>query len=67
MELGEEEMMIVGTVQQEDECSWQAACDAWEVQEEEATTVIYQGKVDQESVCIIVHCNCVRVYIGMIE
>ncbi len=36
-ELGEGEMMIVGTVQQENECSWQAACDAWEVQEEEAT------------------------------
>ncbi len=31
-ELGEGEAMIVGTVQQEDECSWQAACDAWEVQ-----------------------------------
>ncbi len=26
-ELGEGEMMIVGTVQQEDECSWQTACD----------------------------------------
>jgi hypothetical protein len=25
-ELGEEEMMIVGTVQQEEDCSWQDAC-----------------------------------------
>jgi hypothetical protein len=24
-ELGEEEMMIIGTVQQEDDCSWQDA------------------------------------------
>jgi hypothetical protein len=48
-ELGEGEMTIVGTVQQEDECSWQAACDAWEIQEEEATAGIYQVGVDQES------------------
>jgi hypothetical protein len=48
-ELGEEEMMIVGTVQQEDECSWQAACDAWEVQEEEATAGVYRTGVDQET------------------
>jgi hypothetical protein len=27
-ELGEEEMMIVGTVQQEDNCSWQDACNS---------------------------------------
>ncbi len=48
-ELGEGEMMIVGTVQQEDECSWQAACDTWEVQEEEETAGVYQMGVDQES------------------
>jgi hypothetical protein len=48
-ELGEGEMMIVGTVQQEDKCSWQAACDAWEAQEEEATAGTYQTGVDQES------------------
>jgi hypothetical protein len=48
-ELGEGEMMIVGTVQQEDECSWQAACDAWEIQEEEATAGIYQVGLDLES------------------
>jgi hypothetical protein len=47
-ELGEGEAMIVGTVQQEDECSWQAACDAWEGQEEEATAGVYQAGVDQE-------------------
>ncbi len=41
--------MIVRTVQQENECSWQAACDAWEVQEEEATAGVYQTGVDQES------------------
>jgi hypothetical protein len=27
--------MIVGTVQQEDDCSWQDACDAWVGQSEE--------------------------------
>jgi hypothetical protein len=48
-ELGEGEMMIVGTVQQEDEGSWQAACDAWEVQEEEAAAGAYQARADQES------------------
>jgi hypothetical protein len=35
-ELGDEEMMIFGTVQQEDNCSWQEACSAWEGQGEEA-------------------------------
>ncbi len=34
-ELGEEEMMIVGTVQQEDDCSWQDACDSWMELDEE--------------------------------
>ncbi len=48
-ELGEGEMMIVGTVQQEDEGSWQAACDTWEVQEEEAAAGVYQAGADQES------------------
>ncbi len=47
-ELGEGEAMIVGAVQQEDECSWQAACDALEVQEEGATAGVYQAGVDQE-------------------
>ncbi len=48
-ELGEGEMMIVGTVQQEEEGSWQAVCDAWEVQEEEAAAGAYQAGADQES------------------
>jgi hypothetical protein len=47
-ELGEGEMMIVGTVQQEDECSWQEACNAWEAQDEEATVGVYQVRVNQE-------------------
>jgi hypothetical protein len=34
-ELGEEEMMIVGTVQQEDDCSWQHASKSWLEQDEE--------------------------------
>jgi hypothetical protein len=32
--VGEEEMMIVGTVQQEDDGSWQDACNAWMDQDE---------------------------------
>jgi hypothetical protein len=48
-ELGEGEMMIVGTVQQEGECSWQEACNAWEAQDEEATVGVYQAGVDQET------------------
>ncbi len=47
-ELGEEEMMIVGTVQQEDDCSWQDACNAWVEQDEEATVGVHQVEVDQE-------------------
>ncbi len=47
-ELGEEEMMIVGTVQQEDECSWQEVCNTWEAQDEEASAGVYQVRVNQE-------------------
>jgi hypothetical protein len=48
-ELGEEEMMIVGTVQQEDDCSWQDACNAWTEQDEEAVVGVHQVvRVDQE-------------------
>ncbi len=36
-ELVEEEMMIVGTVQQEDGCSWQDASKPWMEQDEEMT------------------------------
>ncbi len=48
-ELGEGEMMIVGTVQQEDECSWQEVCNTWEAQDEEAAVGVYQVGVDQET------------------
>jgi hypothetical protein len=41
-ELGEEEMMIVGTVQQEEVCSWQDACKSWMEQDEEVAVGIYQ-------------------------
>jgi hypothetical protein len=47
-ELGEEEMMIVGTVQQEDDCSWQDACNAWMEQDEEEAAEVHQVRVDQE-------------------
>jgi hypothetical protein len=45
-ELGEEEM-IVGTVQQEDDHSWQDTCDAWTGQDEEATDSIGLQAPDQ--------------------
>jgi hypothetical protein len=48
-ELGEEEMMIVGTVQQEDDCSWQDACKAWMDQDEEAAVGVHQVRADQEA------------------
>ncbi len=41
-------MMIVGTVQQEDECSWQDACNAWTAQDEEAVAGVYQVGAYQE-------------------
>jgi hypothetical protein len=41
-ELGEEEMMIVGTVQQEEDCSWQDACKSWMEQDEEIAAGVYQ-------------------------
>jgi hypothetical protein len=41
-ELGEEEMMIVGTVQQEEDCSWQDACKSWMEQDEEVAVGVYQ-------------------------
>ncbi len=47
-ELGEEEMMIVGTVQQEDDCSWQDACNSWMEQDEEAAAGVYQVTMCQE-------------------
>jgi hypothetical protein len=41
-ELGEGEAMIVGTVQQEGEYSWQDACDAWAVRDEEMEAGVHQ-------------------------
>jgi hypothetical protein len=49
-ELGEEEMMIVGTVQQEDDCSWQDACNAWMEQDEEVAAGVHQVRACQEVV-----------------
>jgi hypothetical protein len=46
LELGEEEM-IVGTVQQEDDCSWQDTCSAWMDQSEEVTVSAGQQVPDQ--------------------
>ncbi len=41
-ELGEEEMMIVGTVQQEDDCSWQDASKSWLEEDGEVTVGAYR-------------------------
>jgi hypothetical protein len=41
-ELGEEEMMIVGTVQQEGDCSWQDASKSWLEQDEKEEVRVYQ-------------------------
>jgi hypothetical protein len=41
-ELGEEEMMIVRTVQQEDDCSWQDASKSWLEQDVEEEIEAYQ-------------------------
>jgi hypothetical protein len=49
-ELGEEELMIVGTVQQEDDCSWQDACDAWMEQDKEVAVEVHQVRACQEMV-----------------
>jgi hypothetical protein len=49
-ELGEEEMMIVGTVQQENDCSWQDACNSWTEQDEEVAAGVYQVRMCHEAV-----------------
>jgi hypothetical protein len=46
-ELGEEEMMIVGMVQQEEDCSWQDACKSWAEQDEETVAGVYQVRMGQ--------------------
>jgi hypothetical protein len=48
-ELGEEEAMIVGTIQQETECSWQDACDTWATQDEEVEAGVHQVKADRKA------------------
>jgi hypothetical protein len=48
-ELGEEEMMIVGTVQQEDDCSWQDASKSWLEQNEEVAVGVYQVRACQSA------------------
>ncbi len=48
-ELGEEEMMIVGTVQQEEDYSWQDACKSWMEQDEEVTAGGYQVGTHQDA------------------
>jgi hypothetical protein len=48
-ELGEEEAMIVGTVQQETEYSWQDACDAWVTQDEEVEAGVHQVEADRKA------------------
>ncbi len=40
--------MIVGTVQQEDDYSWQDACSAWREQDEEMAAGVHQVRVCQE-------------------
>jgi hypothetical protein len=41
-ELGEEEMMIMGTVQQEESCSWQDASKSWLEQDEKEEVGVYK-------------------------
>jgi hypothetical protein len=48
-ELGEEEAMIVGTVQQEAECSWQDACNTWATQDEGMEAGVHQVEADQKT------------------
>jgi hypothetical protein len=46
-ELGEEEMMIVGTVHQEEDCTWQDACSAWRGQDGEMAADVHQARICQ--------------------
>jgi hypothetical protein len=43
-------MMIVGTVQQEDDCSWQDTCNAWMEQDKEVAAGVHQVRACQEVV-----------------
>jgi hypothetical protein len=46
-ELGEAEAMIVGTVHQEVEHTWQDACDAWATQVEQVEAEVYRVEVSE--------------------
>ncbi len=46
---GEEEAMIVGTIQQEDNCSWQEASKSWLEQDEEEEDEIYHVGTCQDA------------------
>ncbi len=48
-ELGGEEMMIVGTVQQEEDYNWQDACKSWMEQDEEVTVGVHQVGTRQDA------------------
>jgi hypothetical protein len=45
-ELGGTEGMIVGAVREEEECSWQDACEAWEAQDGEMEASVHQVRVN---------------------
>jgi hypothetical protein len=48
-ELGEEEAIIVGTVQQEAKCSWQDACNTWATQDEDVEAGVHHVEADQKT------------------
>ncbi len=48
-ELGEEEAMIVGTVQQEVDCSWQEICNTWATQGEDVEAEVHHVEANQET------------------
>jgi hypothetical protein len=48
-ELGEEEVMIVGTVQQEADCSWQETCNTWATQGEDVEAEVHHVEADRET------------------
>jgi hypothetical protein len=48
-ELGEEEAMIVGTVRQEAEGSWQDVCNTWATQDEDVEAGVHHVEADQKT------------------
>jgi hypothetical protein len=58
MGTGEEEMIIVGTVQQEEDCTWQDACNAWGEQDEEMAAGVrgaFQPKLNCIHIFMLLH------------